>query len=141
MLRKKKLITINKPFFNILFTILSLMLIAGCGVADDGKITAREVLKQNSDADMLMYKGGIYSNMTEVEWFELKKDQYIKYNLIGEIEKQSTNSIGFNDMTATKLPVGTKVHSSREVDNDKELGILIVEFEGEYLYYMQLLEG
>ena len=117
------------------------MSIAGCGVADGGKVTARDVLKQNSDADILMYKGRIYSNMTEVEWFKQKKEKYIKHNLIGEIDKQSTNSIGFNDMTATKLPVGTKVHSSREVDNDDELGILIVEFEGEYLYYVQLLEG
>ncbi|MEK5216467.1 hypothetical protein [Psychrobacillus sp. FSL H8-0487] len=141
MIRINKLIAINKTFFIILLTILSLMSIAGCGMADGGKVTAREVLKQNSDADILMYKGRIYSNMTEVEWFEQKKEEYIKYNLIGEIDKQSTNSIGFNDMTATKLPVGTKVHSSREVDNDKELGILIVEFEGEYLYYMQLLEG
>ncbi|MFJ7827969.1 hypothetical protein [Psychrobacillus sp. NPDC096623] len=131
----------NKTFFNILFIILSLISISACGVADDGKITAKDVLKQNADADILMYKDRIYSNMTEVEWFEQMKEKYIKHNLIGEIEKQSTNSIGFKDMTATKLPVGTKVHASREIDNDQELGVLIVEFEGEYLYYMQLLEG
>lgn len=117
------------------------MTIAGCGVADGGKVTAKDVLKQNSDADILMYKGRIYSNMTEVEWFEQRNEEYIKHNLIGEIEKQSTNSFIFNDMTATKLPVGTNVHSSREVNSDKDSGILIVEFEGEYLYYIQLLEG
>ena len=139
MIRRTKLINFNKKFFSILFIMLSL--ITGCGVADDGKITAKDVLKQDADADILMYKGRIYSNMTEVEWFEQKKEKYIKYNLIDEIDKQSTNSIGFNDITATKLPVGTKVHSSREIDNDKESGILIVEFEGGNLYYMQLLEG
>lgn len=133
--------TIKKTFFIIWFTMLALISIASCGVADDGEITAKDVLKQNSEADILMYKGFIYSNMTEVEWFVQRKEEYIKYNMIGEIEKQSTNSFGFNDMTAMKLPVGTKIYSSREVDNDKELGILIVEFEGGYLYYMQLLEG
>lgn len=116
------------------------MSIAGCGVADGGKVTARDVLKQNSDADILMYKERIYSNYTEVEEMEQRLEKYSKHNLIGEIEKQSTNSSGFIDMTATKLPVGTKVYSSSV--NDKEaMGMLIVEFEGGYLYYMELLEG
>ena len=35
-----------------------------------------------------------------------------------------------------KLPVGTKIYST----NENELGILIVEYEGEDLYYMQLIK-
>jgi len=115
------------------------LLVTGCGVADGGKVTAKDVLKQNSDADIFQYNGFVYSNMTEVEWFEKEKEKYIKQNILGEIEKQSTSSLGFKDFTATKLPVGTKIYLASK--NEQDLGILIIEYEGKDLYYMALLEG
>ncbi len=108
-------------------------------MADGGKVTAKDVLNQNSDADIFQYNGFIYSNMTDVEWFKNEKEKYVKQNLIGEIEKQSTSSKRFKDFTATKLPIGTKIYSTNK--NEKEFGILIVEYEGKDLYYMVLLEG
>lgn len=129
----------KKLFFSILFIIYSLLLVTGCGVADGGKVTAKDVLKQNSDADIFQYNGFVYSNMTEVEWFEKEKEKYIKQNILGEIEKQSTSSLGFKDFTATKLPVGTKIYLASK--NEQDLGILIIEYEGKDLYYMALLEG
>lgn len=139
--KRNKSTTIKNSLLSVIVLIFFIINIAGCGVSDSGKVTANDVLKQNSEADILMYEGRIYSNMTEVEWFEQRNIEYIKQNLIGEIEKQSTHSFGFNDMTATKLPIGTKVFSSREVNKAKDSGILIIEFEGEYLYYLVLLEG
>lgn len=112
-------------------------MITGCGVADGGKVTAKEVLNQNPKADILQYNGFIYNNMTHVEWFEQEKEKHIKHNLVGEIKKQSTSNFRFKDFSSSKLPVGTKIYST----NEDETGILIVEYEGNDLYYMQLLEG
>ena len=81
-----------------MFLVISLLVITGCGVADGGKVTAKEVLKQNPEADILQYNGFIYNNVTHVEWFELEKEKHIKHNLLGEIKnsqqvalKQITN--------------------------------------------------
>ena len=126
-----------KSFYPILFTVISLLFITGCGVADGGKVTAKEVLKQNPEADILQYNGFIYNNVTHVEWFEQEKEQHIKHNLLGEIKKQSTSSFGFKDLSTTKLPIGTKIYST----NENELGIIIVEYEGKDLYYMQLIKS
>ncbi|MDX1805723.1 MAG: hypothetical protein R3267_01700 [Paenisporosarcina sp.] len=133
------MVIFHKSFNLILFVLIFLLFITGCGVADGGKVTAKDVLKQNPEADIFQYNGFIYNNMTEVEWFEQEKDKYIKHSLLDEIEKQSSSSYGFKDLTTTKLPVGTKIYSTS--DNENDLGILIVEYEGKDLYYMQLLEG
>jgi hypothetical protein len=133
------MVIFHKSFNLILFVLISLFFITGCGVADGGKVTVKDVLKQNPEADIFQYNGFIYYNMTEVEWFEKEKEKYTKHSLLGEIIKQSTSSYGFKDLSATKLLVGTKIYSTSENEND--LGILIVEYEGKDLYYMQLLEG
>ena len=119
----------------ILLIVISTLLLTGCGVADGGKVTAKDVLKENPEADILQYNGFIYSNMTDVDWFKEQQDQYTKNDVLGEIKRQSTSSFGFKEWSATKLPIGTKIYST------KDSGILIVEFEGTDLYYMQLLEG
>lgn len=126
---------IQKPLI-LLFLFISLL--SGCS-ADGGKVTAKDVLKQNPDADIFQYDGFIYSNISELEWFEEEKEEYSKHKVVGEIVKQSTSRFGFNDWTASKLDVGTKVYTTSENEND--LGILLVEKEGENLYYMKLLEG
>lgn len=118
---------------------MPVLFLGGCGVADGGKVTAKDVLKQNPDADILQFDGFVYSNMTEVEWFKEDKDKYKKQSLLGEIKKQTTKSSSFLDFTATKLPVGTKVYSNKLDENRP--GILIVEYEDKELYYMELLEG
>lgn len=127
-----------KSLYSILFS-LSLLIITGCGVADGGKVTAKDVIKRNSEADIFQFNGFIYNNITVVKWFEEEKEKYIKHTLLGETKKQSTSSFGFKDWTATKLPVGTKIYSTSE--NESDLGVLIVEHDDEVFYYMKLLEG
>ncbi|MFJ7738771.1 hypothetical protein ACIQ2D_20895 [Lysinibacillus sp. NPDC097287] len=73
-----------------------------------------------------------------MDWFKEKKEKYTIHHLFGKTKKQSANSFWFTDLTATKLPVGTRVYSTNE---NGDSGILIVEYEGENLYYMELLEG
>lgn len=118
---------------------ITLFLLASCGIADGGRVTARDVLKQNKDADIIQYAGSIYSNVTNLEWFQERKEQIVikKDYYVGEVQNQTNNSWKFKELSATKLPKGTKVYS-----RDEEVGgMLIVEYEGEILYYMELLEG
>ncbi|MGB3260975.1 hypothetical protein [Paenisporosarcina sp.] len=123
----------------LLFILILLFILSSCGVADDGKITAKDVIKQNSEADIIQLNGFIYSNMTELEWFQERKEKLTKHTLLGETKKQSTSRFGFKDWTATKLQEGTKIYSASE--NGSELDILIVEYDDKVFYYMKLLEG
>jgi hypothetical protein len=112
-------------------------LLAGCS-ADGGKVTARDVLKRNEDADVLKYNGFMYNNVTDLEWFEEMKSNIQKGKEIGEIKKVTTSSLFFTEFSATKLPKGTILYDT----GDGKTGIIIVETEDdETLYYMQLLEG
>ena len=133
------MIIISKPLFYSLFLFVLVMFLGGCGIADGGKVTAKDVLKQEPDADLIQFDGFVYSNMTEVEWFKEDKDDYNKQNLLGEIKKQTRKISSFTDFSATNLPVGTKVYST-SLDENRP-GVLIVEYEDEELYYMELLEG
>lgn len=56
-----------------IFTIVFIFL-AGCS-ADGGKVSARDVLKENDNTDVLKYNGFMYNNVTELEWY---------YNQLGE---------------------------------------------------------
>lgn len=124
---------------NVLFIFLTLVVLflAGCS-ADGGKVTARDVLKQNQDADILKYDGLIYSNVTKLEWFQEEKNQIQKGEEIGKIKKVTTSSLFFTNFSATKLPKGTLLYDT----NDGYKGMIYVETEdGNALYYMSLLEG
>lgn len=128
-------ICIKNPLSLIVF--VSLILLAGCS-ADSGKVTARDIIKGNADADVLKYNGFMYSNVTELEWFDKKKSNIQKGKEIGEIKKLTTSSLFFSDFSATKLPKGTVLYDT----NDGETGVIIVETQDdEILFYMQLLEG
>ncbi|CAM3818073.1 hypothetical protein [Mesobacillus thioparans] len=111
--------------------------LTGCS-GDGGKVTARDVLKHNDNADILKFDGFIYSNVTDLEWFEENKDRHQKGKKIGEIKKVTTSSLFFANFSSTKLPRGTVLFDT----NDGETGIIFVEMDNEHeLYYMQLLEG
>ncbi|MCM3233552.1 MULTISPECIES: hypothetical protein [unclassified Mesobacillus] len=121
----------------LIWLLIFIVLLTGCN-ADGGRVTARDVLKQNENADILKYDGFIYSNVTEHEWFEENKDRQQKGKKIGEIKKVTTSSLFFTNLSATKLPKGTVLFDT----NDGETGIIFVETDnGDGLYYMQLLEG
>jgi hypothetical protein len=125
----------KKGFITLFFTII---LLVGCST-DGGRITAKDVLRQKSDADIFQFDGFIYSNITKVEWFNEEKGSYIKQRLIGKIKKQSASSFGFSNFSATKLPIGAKIYSTRK--KEKGLDVLIVEYKEKELYYIKLLEG
>lgn len=130
---------IDKAFVLFLLILLSLILLSGCGVADGDRVTASDVLKQNNDADIIQFEGFIFNNVTKLDWFKEEKEgiSFSKENFIGTIKKQTTKAALFRDLSATKLPQGTKIYS---IDKEgKEM--LLVEYEGEKTYYMVLLEG
>jgi hypothetical protein len=56
--------SIKKSFILFSFTIVSLILVTSCG-----KVTARDVLKQSKDADIIQFDGFIFSNAT---WYAVK---------------------------------------------------------------------
>ncbi len=58
-----------KTLVQSLLMIMPLLLV-GCGVADGGRVTARELFKQNPDADIFQFEGRIFSNVTQLEWFK-----------------------------------------------------------------------
>ena len=126
-----------KTLVQSLLVIITLLLV-GCGVADGGRVTASDLLKQNPDADIFQFEGRIFSNVTELEWVKQKTSSFTKYDLLGEIKYQSTKRFGFKDLQATKLPVGTKFYSTSEEGYG---GFLIVELDGEEYFYLEMLEG
>ena len=122
----------------VVFILMTLVLfLTGCS-ADGGRVTARDVLKQNDNADILKYGGFIYGNATDLEWFQEVKGRIKKGEEIGKIKKVTTSSLFFTNFSATKLPKGTVLYGT----NDGHTGTIYVETEdGEGLYYIQLLEG
>ena len=123
--------------FLVFFILMALLSLAGCS-ADGGRVTARDVLKQNEDADILKYEGFIYSNATDLEWFQEVKDRIQKGEEIGKIKKVTKSGLFFTNSSATKLPEGTVLYDT----NDGDKGTIYVETEdGKVLYYIQLLEG
>ena len=136
MPRKVKAIK-TKPLVLFMLSLVSVILLVSCST-DSGKVTARDVLKGNEEADVLKYNGFMYNNVTELEWFEEKKSNIHKGKEIGEIKKVTTSSLYFTDFSATKLPKGTILYAT----DDGYTGIILVETEDDgTLYYMQLLEG
>lgn len=59
--------------YQLLSLFLVISFLSGCS-ANNGKVTARDVLKQSPDADIFQYETFIYSNITDLEWLEEKKE-------------------------------------------------------------------
>ncbi|MBR7553469.1 hypothetical protein ACFFJI_12165 [Allobacillus sp. GCM10007491] len=105
-----------------------------------GNPTAREILDDNPDADIIKLDNLIYVKNKQ-------EDISSKYNIehgefIGEIKKRSTNKWWFRNLYASKLPKGTKLYTT---DDQYEKGdapfIILVEYNDEVLVYDALVEG
>ncbi len=97
-----------------------------------GNPTAQEVLRMDSNANIFMYKDTIYN--AGVPWVdELKLTKGIQ---VTEITHQSNNGKAFNNGSANKLEVGTKIFRVKE-RND----ILIAETGRGDIRFYQLVEG
>ncbi|MBT2641880.1 hypothetical protein J7I80_06565 [Bacillus sp. ISL-41] len=127
----------SHKFYHVLLA-LALFSITGCSNGGEttrvsiDRVDAEEVLKLDPNADIFQYDGVIYK--TNIDWVEelsLTKDVQI-----GEIKTINDANADFKDEMANKLPVGAKVFSAKERGD-----ILIVEFEGEILKYLAIVEG
>ncbi|MFZ3579637.1 hypothetical protein [Virgibacillus sp. DJP39] len=99
-----------------------------------GNPTAEEILSKNKDADIFLLNGVVYSNAEDIEWVneqELTSDEEV-----GEIKKQTKDSKAFENYSATKLPVGTKLYKPV-----KKGDIYIVKVDGKEIRYLGLREG
>ncbi|MGX6444345.1 hypothetical protein ACWM35_14145 [Neobacillus sp. K501] len=127
---------IRKTIYTLI--LLSLITITGCAMDSEttkvtiDSINAEEVLSLDPDADIFQFEGVIYkTNINWVEELSLTKDVQI-----GEIKTKNDINTEFKDEMANKLPVGTKIYTAKERGD-----ILIVEFEGEILHYLAIVEG
>ncbi|WP_407272471.1 hypothetical protein [Radiobacillus sp. PE A8.2] len=106
----------------------------GINESDIGNPTVKEILTKNNDADIFVLNGVVYSNAEDIEWVNemeltLGKD-------IGEIKKQTQESDEFENFTASKLPVGTKIYEPVEKGD-----IYIVQVNDKERRYLGLREG
>lgn len=119
-----------------------LLTIAGCSnplstgeekVYETKNPDAKEVLTLDPKADIFQYNGVIYQ--TNIDWVEEKS--LTKDEQVGEIKERNETNTDFEDETSNKLPVGSKIFTSKEGDGM----FLIVESEGKTLKYYAIVEG
>lgn len=116
------------------------LLMACTAINGGGVITAGDVLNADKEADILKYDGRIYSNTTDLEWFEKEKSKFKKGEKLGEIRKVQASPLFFGNFSATKLSEGTVLYNSDDVKEGVRPGIILAEKEnGEILYYLEQL--
>ncbi|MDQ0160447.1 hypothetical protein [Alkalibacillus salilacus] len=116
---------------------LSIMMVACSNQTTENVIdnpTPEEILEENMDADILVVNGVVYKNAEEIEW--VNEEELTIGEEVGEIKKQTNNIDEFEDYTANKLPVGTKVYEPEEKSN-----IYIVKTNDKEVRYLGLIEG
>jgi hypothetical protein len=94
--------------------------------------TPKEVLTEN--ADIFVLNGIVYINAEDVEW--VNEQDFTLGEEVGEIKKQTTNSDEFENYTASKLEVGTKIYETVEKGD-----IYIVIVDDKEIRYLGLREG
>ncbi|WP_231630142.1 hypothetical protein [Lysinibacillus sp. ZYM-1] len=126
-----------KNLYNGLF-VLGLLMITGCNIQGEtttisiDSIDAKEVLTLDTEADIFQYDGIIYK--TNIDW--LNELSLTKNVQIGEIKTKNNTNTDFKDEMSNKLPIGTKIFSTKERGD-----ILIVEIEGKITKYLAIVEG
>lgn len=124
-----------KPAVLLIFI---MFLMSGCnglnrpGDVIKGNPSAKDILADNPDADIFVMDGYLFSNAEHVEW--VKQQEYELGEQVGEITKQTSDLWRFKEGTASKLPVGTKIH-----ETDAPFYIAVVD--GEEIAYIKLVEG
>lgn len=101
---------------------------------DIGNPTAEQILLENKDADIFVLNGIVYTNAEDIEW--VNEEELTLGEEVGEIKKQTNDSDAFEDYTATKLTVGTKIYEP--VENSD---IYIVKVDDKEIRYLGLREG
>lgn len=106
------------------------VVLVGCSTGTHNP-TAKELLKEHPDIDILQYQDIIYSKT------EMNKFEAVKGDLLGEIKKRKNTGSFYKDFYASKLDKGTKIFAV----GDDNTFMLIAEVDGELIYYKALLEG
>jgi hypothetical protein len=130
-------------FCLLLGSVIFAFIVSGCNnqvnensiVEEIGNPTAEDILAENPDADIFMVNDVIYKNAEKIEW--INEQELTLDNEVAEITKQTTDSEKFENGTATKLPVGTKIYELVAQTGDV-YGVVI---DGEEIYYLGLREG
>lgn len=91
-----------------------------------------------TDRDIIKYDGRIYSNITELDWFEREGSRFSKGDKIGEIKRISKSTILMGNFSATNLPKGTVLFNTDGTKEGKPLIILAESASGKILYYRWL---
>jgi hypothetical protein len=120
--------------------LITVLIITGCSSVSKGNPTAKEILDGNSDADIIMLDGLIYSKDADSDM--KSKDDYSKGVKIGEIKKKTTNTLWFRNLYASKLSKGTEVFSTDEEYKSGDAPfVILVEIHGKLIKYKVLVEG
>ncbi len=129
---------LKKIIFLVLFSLIALVAcnnqINETTDSNIGNPTAEEILSKNSDADIFVLNGVVYSNAEDIEWVNEKELTLGKE--VGEIKKQTQESDEFDNFTASALPVGTKIYEPVEKGD-----IYIVKVNDREIRYLGLREG
>ncbi|MCJ8007238.1 hypothetical protein ACFFF5_07005 [Lederbergia wuyishanensis] len=116
---------------------LSILLIILVGCKNDyissptSNPTPKEYLKYDN-ADIFLLDGYVFSNAQDVEW--VTKLEYELGKQVSEITKQAEKASKFENGTANRLPVGTKIF---ETDTPAYIAIV----DGEEIPYLKMVEG
>ncbi|MCC5895396.1 MAG: hypothetical protein JJU16_08050 [Alkalibacterium sp.] len=111
----------------------SFTLLTGCvEETTSSEVTPDEVLRLDPDADIFQYNDVIYQ--THIDWVD--ELELTTGNRVMTIEENASDPDDFTHGTANLLPIGTEVFEA-----DGRQDILIAEIDGEYLYYLAIVEG
>jgi hypothetical protein len=117
------------------------LLILAAGCTDDRtdypetaviKNPGPEHFLDRADADIFLLGGVVYSNAEQIDW--VKEREYALGELAGEIVKQAQSADEFENGTANKLPVGTKIYET-------DAGFCVAVVNGKEIPYLKMVEG
>lgn len=126
----------NRSIFGI--SLLLIVVLIGCTngetlITDTSRHDDPDYLyMNNADIDMIVYGLSAYVNANDVNWVvESKLEIVDEIGLIQDTYTVDTRQL----LTATKLPIGTIVYESEKHN------IILVDFDGEIIPYLQWIEG
>lgn len=107
---------------------------------DETYPTAREAFKKDPDADIMRIDDRIY--FRNDDWYIIIPKDPKDYNMgevIGEINKKTTNEWWFRNMNASKLDVGTTVYSRKMYYRKGDAPFhIFIEEDGDVVFYQML---
>lgn len=120
-----------------LITLLMLIImVSGCSVPKvytvvDSTPTPKKLLEE-PDADIFVLDGAVYSNAEDVDW--VMESDFSIGELVGEITKRSDQAGDFENGTANRLPIGTKIYGGGH-------GFVIAIVGVKKIPYLRMVEG